>query len=244
MRVLEFCDVAYCYKKKKVVENISFYLNKGEVLGLLGPNGAGKSTILSIAATLLKPSEGCVIYEENKGIEHYKEIRSKIGFVPQEIALYGNIGVKENLNFFAKLYGLKGDRLKARVEKSAEVVGISLGEIKKVKELSGGMKRRINIAVALLNEPQILIMDEPTVGIDLPSRRYILKAMKELKNQGTAILYASHYIEEVLGLCSKIVILNEGAIIGNKSIEELYKSGINTAEEFEREMMKWIFSKK
>lgn len=241
MKVLEFCNVAYCYKNKKVVEDINFSLAKGEVVGLLGPNGAGKSTILSIAATLFTPSQGHVIYGDKKGTGHYKEIRKNIGFVPQEIALYDNMSAKGNLDFFARLHGLKGDRLQKAIKHSTEMVGISLAETKKIKELSGGMKRRVNIAVALLNEPKILIMDEPTVGIDLPSRKYILKAIHELQSMGTAILYASHYTEEVLSICSRIVILNEGIIVGNQSLEELYNDGINTVEKFENEMMKWIY---
>ncbi|SNS04884.1 ABC-2 type transport system ATP-binding protein [Anaerovirgula multivorans] len=243
MKILEFQDVEYGYKTNKVIEAISFTLGKGEIVGLLGPNGAGKSTILSIAATLLKPTKGSVLYYE-KRLQEHKEIRRLMGFVPQEIALYGNMTAKENLYFFGELYGLKGEELRIKSEEAGEMVAISLKETQKIKELSGGMKRRINIAVALLNSPEILVMDEPTVGIDLQSKQYILKAMEDLKNKGTSILYASHHTDEILNLCTRILLLNEGKIIADQSIKELKKYGLDTVKTFEEEVMKFFFQQK
>lgn len=240
MKILEFQDVGYRYKKNKVIEAISFTLGKGEIVGLIGPNGAGKSTILSIAATLLKPTKGAVLYYE-KRLQKHKEIRRLMGFVPQEIALYNNMTAKENLYFFGELYGLKGEKLRIKSEEAGEMVAISLKETKKIKELSGGMRRRINIAVALLNSPEILVMDEPTVGIDFQSKQYILKAMEDLKNKGTTILYASHHMDEIFSLCTRILLLNEGKIIADQSTKELKKYGLDAIKTFEEEVMKCFF---
>lgn len=243
MKLLEFQDVEYRYKKDTVIEAISFTMGKGDILGLLGPNGAGKSTILSIAATLLKPTKGKVLYYQDP-MQELKKLRKLMGFVPQEVALYHDMTTKENLYFFGELYGLKGEDLRKKSEEVGEIVAISLKETKKVKELSGGMRRRINIAVALLNSPEILIMDEATVGIDFQSKQYILKAMENLKNQGTSILYASHHMDELLSLCTEIFILNKGKIIGKQAREEFKKYPLDSVKAFEEEIMKCFFQPK
>lgn len=195
-------------------------MERGEVLGVLGPNGAGKSTLMTLCATLLKPTEGNIIYYNDKQID-YQSLRRKIGFVPQEIALYMEMTPAENLNFFGKLYGLNKDELKLRAGRAAELTGISIHERKKIKELSGGMKRRVNIAAAILNAPEILIMDEPTVGIDIQSRREILEAVKNMQGSGTAIMYCSHYFDEIVKVCSKILALKDGKISAYKASNEL-----------------------
>ncbi|MCC5910961.1 MAG: ABC transporter ATP-binding protein [Clostridiaceae bacterium] len=232
MKVLEAKDICYSYKEHEVLKEVNFHINKGEIVGLLGSNGAGKSTLLSICATLLKPSKGNITYNTT----------DKIGFVPQEIALYDNMTAKENLEFFSKLYGLKSKEIKEKIEKVANMVEISLRDKKKVKQLSGGMQRRVNIAIALLNNPEILIMDEPTVGIDIQSRKYILNVMKTLNREGVSILYSSHYTDEIYSLCSRLLILREGIIVANKVKEDLTYRDQTSIGGFEEEIMKFMFS--
>lgn len=216
MGVLELCGVEYSHKNSQILKGISFTLAKGEILGLIGPNGAGKSTTISICATLLRPSKGHVMYYGQSNYD-YEGIRKRIGLVPQEIALYNNMSAKENLDFFGKLYGLKGRELHNKVKEVCDVVKIPLVDNKKIKEQSGGIKRRVNIAAALLNDPEILIMDEPTVGIDIQSRQYILAMVKELKEKETSIIYTTHYTDEIYEICTRVIGMNNGAIVANSS---------------------------
>ncbi|SDK18598.1 ABC transporter ATP-binding protein [Natronincola ferrireducens] len=241
MGVIEFCNVEYSYRKNKVLKDISFSIDKGEIVGIVGPNGAGKSTLLSIAATLFKPSEGYVKYYGKRIEKDYGEVRKKIGYIPQEIALYSNRRVQENLIFLGKLYGLKEGELKKRVNEVLEIVEISPNENKKIKELSGGMQRRINIAAALMNSPEILIMDEATVGIDLQSRRCILHMMKALGQEGKAILYATHHTEEILAICSRMILLKEGRIIGDRGVNALHINSTQEIKHLEEELIKEIY---
>ncbi|SCY01799.1 ABC transporter ATP-binding protein [Alkaliphilus peptidifermentans] len=220
MELIKCNNLGYAYKENKVLEHINFSVEKGEVLGVLGPNGAGKSTLMTICATLLKPSEGEIVYYGDISID-YKKLRRKIGFVPQEIALYEELTPAENLYFFGKLYGLKRDELKLQVAHAAELTGIAINERKKIKELSGGMKRRVNIAAAIINSPEILIMDEPTVGIDIQSRREILMAVGNMMESGKAILYSSHYFDEIVKVCSKILVLKDGKVSAYGTSNEL-----------------------
>ncbi|WP_192929693.1 ABC transporter ATP-binding protein [Alkaliphilus serpentinus] len=226
MEIIKCSNLGYAYKKNKVLEDISFSIEGGEVLGILGPNGAGKSTLMTLCATLLKPTEGTITYfnDENKEIE---DLRTRIGLVPQEIALYLDMTPNENLSFFGRLYGLKKDKLKKQIEVVCELTGISTKEGKKIKELSGGMKRRVNIAAALLSSPEILIMDEPTVGIDTQSRNEILNAVNSMKNSGVTVLYSSHYYDEILKVCSKILVLKDGRMTSLKERDQLKSALLN-----------------
>lgn len=205
----------------KAVEGISFDVKKGEVLGFLGPNGAGKSTTISMISTLLPPTKGNIFFEGSNIFKEPKVIRQKLGVVPQDIALYPTLTGYENLAFWGSMYGLKGASLKKRVDEVGEIIGLN-GRMKdRVDKYSGGMKRRLNIGAALLHRPELLIMDEPTVGIDPQSRNHILDTVFELNSQGMTIIYTSHYMEEVEYLCSTICIMDQGKIIASGTKEEL-----------------------
>jgi len=221
MNLLTVTNLEKSYKKVKAVKGISFHVKQGEVLGLLGPNGAGKSTTISMISTLLKPDAGEIIYNGTNIIKEPKAIQENLGYVPQEIALYPMLTGKENLLFWGRAYGLKGTTLKKRIEEVSEIIGIADRLKDKVKTYSGGMKRRLNIGVALLHNPELIIMDEPTVGIDPQSRNHILDTVLKLNRQGMTVIYTSHYMEEVEFLCSRICIMDQGEIIAEGSKEEL-----------------------
>lgn len=221
MNLLTVSNLEKSYKKIKAVKGISFNLEQGEVLGLLGPNGAGKSTTISMISTLLKPDAGEIQYNGSDIVKNPKAIQENLGYVPQEIALYPMLTGKENLQFWGRAYGLKGDVLKKRIEEVSEVIGIGERLKDKVKTYSGGMKRRLNIGVALLHNPELIIMDEPTVGIDPQSRNHILDTVLKLNKQGMTVIYTSHYMEEVEYLCNRICIMDQGEIIAEGTKEEL-----------------------
>ncbi len=205
----------------KSVEGISFEVKKGQVFGLLGPNGAGKSTTISVISTLIKPTNGDVLFEGTSILSNPSLIRKKLGVVPQDIALYPTLTGYENLSFWGSIYGLRGLELKKRINDVSEIIGLN-GRIKdKVEKYSGGMKRRLNIGAALLHMPELLIMDEPTVGIDPQSRNHILDTVLELNRQGITIIYTSHYMEEVEYLCNELCIMDEGKIIASGTQQEL-----------------------
>src|SRR5512136_3286764 len=178
------------------VDNISFEIEKGEIFGLLGPNGAGKTTTLSMLATLLRPDDGDALVMGHSVRRDPMAVKAVLGVVPQEIALYEDLSADENLTFWGKMYGLRGARLRQRVNEVLELIGLSDRANGRVGTFSGGMKRRVNIGVALLHKPQVIYMDEPTVGIDPQSRRNILDSVVTLKNQGMTVLYTTHYMEE------------------------------------------------
>jgi len=191
------------------------------VFGLLGPNGAGKSTTISIISTLIKPTNGDVLFEGTSILSNPSLIRKKLGVVPQDIALYPTLTGYENLSFWGSIYGLRGLELKKRINDVSEIIGLN-GRIKdKVEKYSGGMKRRLNIGAALLHMPELLIMDEPTVGIDPQSRNHILDTVLELNRQGITIIYTSHYMEEVEYLCNELCIMDEGKIIASGTQQDL-----------------------
>lgn len=223
MKLIEVNDVYKTYGSLKAVNGVSFEMNKGEVLGLLGPNGAGKSTLISMVTTLIKPDKGEIIIDGNNLAKKSKEARKAIGLVPQEIALYPTLTARDNLLFWGKMYGLKGNTLQERVDIALDIAGLKDRQKDRIDSYSGGMKRRINIAAALLHKPKVLIMDEPTVGIDPQSRNHILESVLKLNKEGISIIYTSHYMEEVEYLCSRIAIMDHGNIIASGSKEELRK---------------------
>lgn len=221
MVLLKVENLCKYYGSVKAVDGIEFEIRKGEVFGLLGPNGAGKSTTISMISTLVAPTQGDIQFMGSSILKDSEELRKNVGIVPQDIALYPTLTGYENLSFWGSLYGLKGSELKGRIGEVAEIIGLN-GRIKdRVDKYSGGMKRRLNIGAALLHRPQLLIMDEPTVGIDPQSRNHILDTVLELNRQGMTIIYTSHYMEEVEYLCSRICIMDQGKIIAAGTKDEL-----------------------
>ncbi|MFP4697953.1 MAG: ABC transporter ATP-binding protein [Eubacteriales bacterium] len=209
-------NVTKRFGKKLVLDNISFEVNKGDIYGLIGPNGAGKSTLINIMTGTLDSQGGDILIGDNSIKEKPLEVKKMIGLVPQEIALMESISAYENLEFFGALYKMKGSMLKKRIREVLELTGLSDKEKEKVDKYSGGMKRRLNLAVALLHDPKVLIMDEPTVGIDPQSRNHIFEFVKNInKEKGTTILYTSHYMEEVEQLCNSLFIIDLGREIAS-----------------------------
>ena len=205
------------------VDDVSFAIEEGEIFSLLGPNGAGKTTTISMLSTLLAPTSGDAQINGFSIKNDNMQVRKSIGIVPQEIALYDDLTALENLQYWGKLYDLKGRELDQRVEVVLEQIGLSDRAKDRVKTYSGGMKRRVNIAAGLLHKPKLLFMDEPTVGIDPQSRRMILDMVKELNRQGMAILYTTHYMEEAQELSDRVGIIDHGKLIAVGTQEELTK---------------------
>ncbi|WP_026675202.1 ABC transporter ATP-binding protein [Alkalihalobacterium bogoriense] len=220
--MLETIHVSKSFKGKKAVQDVSLYLNQGESVGLIGPNGAGKSTTISMISTLIKPTTGEIKLNGVNTIDNPSELRKILGVVPQEIALYEELSAYENLQFFGSIYNLTGKELEKNIQEALDIVGLKDRQKDVVKTFSGGMKRRINIAAALLHQPKILILDEPTVGIDPQSRNHILETVRMLNEKdNTTILYTSHYMEEVEQLCDRLYIMDHGEIIAAGTKEEL-----------------------
>lgn len=220
--MLEIINLTKNFKEKKAVDQVEMYLDEGESVGLLGPNGAGKSTTISIISSLLKPTSGDVKLNGKSIVQNPTEIRKILGVVPQEIALYQELSAYENLKFFGEIYKVKKDVLEERIQDLLVMVGLKDRQKDLVKTFSGGMKRRVNIAAALLHKPKILILDEPTVGIDPQSRNHILETVKQLNEEKeTTILYTSHYMEEVEQLCKRVYIMDHGKVIASGSKSEL-----------------------
>lgn len=219
MNMLEIKNICKDYGNSVAVDGISLKIERGEIFGILGPNGAGKSTLIGMICGLIKKTKGEVLYEEdtNKIIKW----KSNIGIVPQDFALYWDLTAEENISFFCSLYGFKGEELKNRVNKTLDFVGLKDVRKKRASEFSGGMKRRLNIACAIAHSPKLIIMDEPTVGIDPQSRNHILKSVLKLRDEGATIIYTSHYMEEVDTLCDRIAIIDKGKIIAKGTSEEL-----------------------
>lgn len=228
MKVVKIENLVKKFGNMSAVDNITIGIEEGEIYGLLGPNGAGKSTTINMICGLLAPNEG-TIEILNKNIRKNKIFAKKnIGIVPQDIAIYEDLTAYENVNFFAGLYGFRGKELKERVKEALEFVGL-LDKAKSFpKEFSGGMKRRLNIACAIAHRPKVIIMDEPTVGIDPQSRNHILQSVKKLNEMGSTIIYTSHYMEEIEEICTRIGIVDHGKLIAEGTKEELKSSISNT----------------
>ena len=207
----------------EAVQGVSFEIAQGEIYSLLGPNGAGKTTTISMLTGLLSPTSGDAYLNGFSVCEDVNRVKEIIGVVPQEIALYPTISARENLVFWGKMLGLRGKKLSQRVDAGLKLAGLVERSKDRVETFSGGMKRRLNIAVGLLHEPKIIFMDEPTVGIDPQSRRRILDTVKSLNEQGMAILYTTHYMEEAEELSDRIGIIDHGKIIAQGTQAELTK---------------------
>jgi len=228
--MLELKKLTKKYDDFTAVNNISLTVEDGEVFGLLGPNGAGKSTMVSMISTVLAPTSGTIKVDNKSLKEKPIEIKKIMGVVPQDLALYETLSAKDNLNFFGSLYGLKGKKLKERTDEVLEIIELTDKKNQNVSEFSGGMKRRVNIGVALMNNPKLLILDEPTVGIDPQSRNHILETVKSLnKEKGMTVIYTSHYMEEVEYLCEKVAIVDHGSLIALGTKEEL-KENLNACD--------------
>lgn len=219
--VVEIKNLVKRYKENLAVDNANFVIKEGEIFGLLGPNGAGKTTTINAIIGLTKVDSG-EIRIFNKTMEaSEREIKKNIGVVPQEIAIFEDLTAIENITFFGKLYGLKDGILKSRVEEALNFTGLWDRRKELPSKYSGGMKRRLNIACAIVHQPKLIIMDEPTVGIDPQSRNHILQSVKELNKNGSTIIYTSHYMEEVEELCNYITIMDHGRVIANGTKDEL-----------------------
>lgn len=205
------------------VGGVSFTVRSGEIFSLLGPNGAGKSTTISMLAGLLQPSGGDAAVFGHSIRQDPQGVKACLGVIPQEIALYPDLSARENLEFWGKMYGLRGASLRERVDEVLEIIDLTDRQKGKVSTFSGGMKRRVNIGAALVHRPKVIIMDEPTVGIDPQSRRHILDNVKELNRQGMTVLYTTHYMEEAQELSDQIAIMDLGKLITCGTHDELVK---------------------
>lgn len=219
--IVEVKDLEKGYKDKKAVKGISFNVREGEILGFLGPNGAGKSTTINILSTALKADNGEIKFDGKSIKENTIYVKRNIGIVPQDLAIYEDISAERNVRFFASLYGFSGEELKEKVREALEFVGLYDRKGDKPKTFSGGMKRRLNIACAIAHNPKLIIMDEPTVGIDPQSRNHILHSIKKLQKRGATIIYTTHYMEEVEEISDRIIIMDHGTIIAEGTKEKL-----------------------
>ncbi|MBI9053434.1 MAG: ABC transporter ATP-binding protein [Bacteroidales bacterium] len=228
--IIEIKYLTKFYKGSSVpaIDNISLNINKGEIYGLLGPNGAGKTTTISILCGLFGPTSGNVFIDGMEYQNSSDKIKNIIGVVPQEIALYPSLTARENLNFFGHMYGLKGKELKNRIQECLELFGLEKNANRRIKTFSGGMKRRINIIAGILHKPKIIYLDEPTVGVDVQSRNVILEHLKKINEEGTTIIYTSHYMEEAENFCSRVAIIDKGKVLTEGKPKDL----INSKEEY------------
>ncbi len=209
------------YGEILAVGGISFQVRAGEIFGLLGPNGAGKTTTLSMLSGVLRPDSGRILFE---GIDMFVDpirVKRQLGVVPQEIALYEELSARENLAFWGALHGLKGARLRQAMDHILDRVGLAARSKDPVKNYSGGMKRRLNLALGLVHDPRVVLLDEPTVGIDPQARANILEVIRQVAESGTTVLYTTHYLEEAESLCHRIAIMDQGRILAEGTLDEL-----------------------
>ncbi len=223
-------DLTKKYQNKVVVDSLNLEIKKGEIFGLLGPNGAGKSTTMNMICSIVKPTAGSIELLGKNPWKQKREVIHKIGYIPQDLAIHGNLKAWENVELFTSLYGIKGTALKKTIDESLEYVGLLDKKNEFAKNFSGGMKRRLNIACAIGHQPDLLIFDEPTVGIDPQSRNFIQEKIKESNEKGATVIYTSHYMEEVEAICTRIAIMDNGKIIACGTSEELKKLVTNGSD--------------
>lgn len=229
--MLQVMQVKKYYKSNKAVDGISFEVNAGEIFGLIGANGAGKSTTMAMIATMLKPDSGDILFEGTSITKKPSVIRKNLGYVPQEIALYTALTGLDNLLFWGNAYHVPKEKLRNRIQDISDIIGFDENMLKqKVSTYSGGMKRRLNIGAALLHQPKLVVMDEPTVGIDIVARNQILNAILKLKEMGITIIYCGHYMEEVEKICDRICMLHNGKVIDISSKEDFLATKEKTLE--------------
>ncbi|MBO1305564.1 ABC transporter ATP-binding protein [Enterococcus sp. 669A] len=219
--LIEVTQLTKAYDKKEVLHGITFEIKQGEILCLLGPNGAAKSTTINMLCGSLSFDQGKILYKGQSIQQQKKAFKAELGMVPQDLAIYEDLSAEQNVRFFASLYGLKGEALKEGINFALESVGLLEHRKEKARTFSGGMKRRLNIACAIAHHPTLLIMDEPTVGIDPQSRNHILQSIRKMQTAGMTILYTTHYMEEVEEISTRIIIMDHGSIIAEGTKEEL-----------------------
>lgn len=219
--MIEIVNVSKQYEAIQALQNIGLTIPEGTCFGLVGPNGAGKSTLMKILSGVLQDFEGDIIVKGHSVMKDRIKVKKLIGYIPQDICLEETLTAKDNLRYFGSLYGLKGKELQDRCENVLKQIGLSERKKDKVSTFSGGMKRRLNIGCALLHNPSIIIMDEPTVGIDPQSRNSIFSIIHELKEKGSTIIYSSHYMEEVEHLCDSIALIDKGTLVESGTMDEL-----------------------
>lgn len=232
-------NISFAYKDSPpIFNNFSLHIKQGSLFGLLGPNGAGKTSLISLITGLYSPSSGSIAIAGESFADRKEQVLGMTSLVPQEYAFYGQLSAHENLHFFAKLYPQNKASLSITktVNKAIELTGLAEYQHRKASTFSGGLKRRLNLAIGLLNDPQLLILDEPTVGIDPQSRHFILQAIQELNTQGTTILYTSHYMTEIEQLCDDIAIIDQGNILRQGKLEDLLGNSLAIEVRFNRSL--------
>lgn len=221
MPLLQVRNLAKRFGTHQAVADVSFTLQSGEVLGLLGPNGAGKSTSMLMIAGLLKPDTGEVVIKGQNYTGRDPQLKRLLGLVPQDLAIYPELSATENLHFFGSLYGLSRQELKSRSDEVLERIGLTENARRPAGNYSGGMKRRLNFGVALMHRPSILILDEPTVGVDPQSRSHLLECIRDQARSGVGVIYASHYMEEVQSICERVAIVDHGRVLACDAVPRL-----------------------
>lgn len=226
--ILRTKDLTKKYQNKVVVDSLNLEIREGEIFGLLGPNGAGKSTTMNMVCSIVRSTAGTIELMGKNLWKSKKEMIHRIGYIPQDLAIHGNLKAWENVELFTSLYGIKGAELKKVVEESLRYVGLWEKKDELARNFSGGMKRRLNIACAIGHHPDLLIFDEPMVGIDPQSRNFMLEKIKESNQNGATVIYTSHYMEEVEAICTRIAIMDNGKVIAcgtSKELKEMVASG-------------------
>lgn len=203
----------YAGMAQPAVKSFDLELHRGEFVGLLGPNGAGKTTTISMLSTLIRPDSGQITIDGHDAVTSPQGIRHSLGVVPQDLALYSTLTLRENLTFWGRLYGVHGAPLKQRIQECSEFVALTDVLDRTIDTFSGGMKRRANLAAGILHQPDLLFLDEPTVGIDAQSRHQILSNLRQLNRNGMTMVYTTHYMEEVQQLCSRVIIVDAGEVV-------------------------------
>ncbi len=224
MSLLEVVELRKSYGDHIAVNGLSFEIQAGEVFGLLGPNGAGKSTTMTMIAGLKRADSGTIKLDGYSMATDFDKVKTLLGLVPQDLAIYPDLTARENLNFFGRLHGIRGKTLRTRVDKVLEQIGLTQNANSFGRTFSGGMKRRLNFGAALLHQPKLVILDEPTVGVDPQSRSHLLECVKQVSSEGAAVIYASHYMEEVEAICQRIAIVDHGKLLTCGTIESLLNS--------------------
>jgi len=222
--ILEARNLTKKYGELTAVNDVNLAIQKGEIFGLLGPNGAGKTTTISMINGLLNPTDGSIMVDGLDLQTQPYAVKTKLGLVPQELALYPTLSARDNLDFFGSIYGLRGKQLRERVDAMLAMVELTDRANEAVKNYSGGMKRRVNIAAGLMHQPEVLFLDEPTVGVDPQSRNAIFEAVEELNRAGMTVIYTTHYMEEAERLCHRVAIIDEGQIIALDTPQALINS--------------------
>ena len=221
--MLQAHDLRKSYGSREVVAGVSFSVAPGEIIGLLGPNGAGKTTIVSMLCGLVAPESGSITIGGKAIVSDTSPVKGRIGLVPQDLALYQDLSARGNLELFGALYGISGAKLRQRCDEALDLVGLADRARDKPQTFSGGMQRRLNIACALVHDPDILLLDEPTVGVDPQSRNAIFDNLETLKARGKTLVYTTHYMEEAERLCDRVVIIDHGKVVASETLQGLYR---------------------